>query len=368
MNFDLQVKENGKTIYPIILTSSYDRLEEVFHSLDTFDKKLCVVTDHNVDRIYKDELLNKIKEYGKEVYWYSFSPGEKHKNLETVYALYEKLIKWKFDRKDMLLALGGGVVGDLTGYVAATYLRGISFIQLPTSLLAMVDSSVGGKTGVDFKGYKNMVGAFYQPRAVYINLKTLDTLEKNHYYNGMAEIIKHGLIKDIEYFNWLRKKEEQILQYDKDTLSYMIWKSCHIKKEVVEKDPKELKERALLNFGHTIGHAIEKYMDFQLLHGECVSIGMVASSLISYKRGYLTKEEFDLILQVLKTFNLPVSIKELVNKTGFSVNDLLDIIALDKKQESGKLKFILLKELGKGIIKTNVKEEEIRQAFDYILN
>lgn len=186
-----------------------------------------------------------------------FEAGESQKNLDTVKMIYEKLILAKFDRKDLLVALGGGVTGDITGFTAATYLRGIDFVQIPTSLLAQVDSSIGGKTGVDFDSYKNMVGAFHMPKLVYINVSTLTTLSDEQFISGMGEIIKHGLIKDSAYFDWLIENHDRILARDKDVLMEMIRVSCNIKRVVVENDPTEKGDRALLNFGHTLGHAIE---------------------------------------------------------------------------------------------------------------
>lgn len=365
MDHNVQVKVPGQTIYPIIITNNYEKLNQVLADLNTTDKKICIVSDSNVSQIYLKEIFNIVKNNSKEVRTFSFEAGESQKNLDTVYALYENLIEWKFDRKDILIALGGGVVGDLTGYVAATYLRGISFVQVPTSLLAMVDSSIGGKTGVDFSGYKNMIGAFHQPSAVYINVKTLESLPKEHFYNGMAEIIKHGLIMDKDYLKWLIEKEDYIHSFENEVISQMIYESCLIKKDVVENDPKEQGNRAILNFGHTIGHAIEKAMNFWLLHGQCVSIGMVAALHISMKRGYISEDELNDIIDLLKSFNLPVNIPSSLRK--LELEPLLTNISRDKKQESGKLKFILIKEIGQAIIDTNVSNEEIEAAIEYIL-
>ncbi len=363
MEYFIEVKEEDKVIYPINITNSFEKLYDTLRDLDISKKKVCIVSDSNVSKLYTDEISDAIKKSSNEVHTFNFLSGEKQKNLETVYSLYEKLIELKFDRKDILIALGGGVVGDLTGFVAATYLRGISFIQIPTSLLAMVDSSIGGKTGVDFLGYKNMVGAFHQPAAVHINTKTLKTLAKEHFHNGMAEILKHGLIKDLDYFKWLESNKDSINSFNLDIINEMIYKSCIIKKEVVENDPKEQGERALLNFGHTIGHAIEKAMDFELLHGECVGLGMVSAAYISLNRAYITKKKFDYIIQILKDFNLAVNI----SSSMLNVDSLLEIIKHDKKQESGKLKFILLKEIGHAYIETSVTTSEITSAIKYIL-
>ena len=269
---------------------SFSKLAENVTKLEISGRKLAVITDSNVGPLYADKVAQCLKETGNNIFVYTFEAGEKNKNLNTVQDVYEFLIKNKFDRKDVLIALGGGVVGDLTGFTAATYLRGIRFIQMPTSLLSQVDSSIGGKTGVDFNGYKNMVGAFYQPILVYINIETLKTLPIRENLSGMGEIIKHGFIKDKGYLKWLNDNSEHILNLEYDALEYMICESCMIKRAVVEYDPKEtLGERALLNFGHTLGHAIEKNSNFSLLHGECVALGMLAALEISYTKGYISE-------------------------------------------------------------------------------
>lgn len=362
MNNTITVKSNNRPIYDIILERNYDKLGEELLKLNTKEKKICIVSDSNVSQIYLKLLYDYVKEYCNVVETFVFPAGEASKNLDTVNSLYEHLIKANFDRKDLLIALGGGVVGDLTGYAAATYLRGISFIQMPTSLLAMVDSSIGGKTGVDYQAYKNMIGAFHQPELVYMNLSTLTTLSDRQYYSGFGEIIKHGLIKDVTYYEWLKEHTDSIKSKDINILQQMIYRSCQIKQIVVENDPKELGERALLNYGHTIGHAIEKLMDFKLLHGECVAIGMVAAIYISYKRGTITKEQLEDIVSMIKDLSLPVSISDL------SSNEIQKIMLHDKKMESGTLKFILLSEVGQAIIDTTVTKDEISESIEYILD
>jgi len=288
----IPVKYEEKFSYDIVIENSYENLPKELEVFSIYNKKLCIVTETNVKDFYADEIMSFLQPCAKEVIVFTFQAGESHKNLDTVQSLYQVLIEYKFERTDMLLALGGGVTGDLTGYAAATYLRGIDFIQLPTSLLAQVDSSIGGKTGVDFQSYKNMIGAFYQPKLVYMNLHTLNTLPKIEYFSGMGEIIKHGLIKDKAYYYWLQAHLSQIKEREFSVLEEMIERSCQIKREVVEKDPKEKGERALLNFGHTLGHAIEKLMNFSLLHGECVALGCVASACISLHRGDIARDTF----------------------------------------------------------------------------
>ena len=291
---------------------------------------------------------------------YAFPAGEKSKTLDTVKDIYKALIEAKFDRRDMLVALGGGVVGDITGYTAATYLRGIDFIQIPTTLLAQADSSIGGKTGVDFDGYKNMVGAFYMPRLVYMNISTLKELDERQYYAGFAEVMKSALIKDALFYEWLLDHMYEIHDRELEVLEEMVERSCTVKKLVVEKDPTEKGDRALLNFGHTIGHAIEKNQNFEMLHGECVALGMVAAAYLSWKHNWLSMEEYYEVRDMLVPFNLPISIDNLDTKA------ILELTKSDKKMEAGQIKFVLLKKVGKAVIDKTVTDEEILNALEEI--
>jgi len=250
----------------------------------------------------------------------------------------------------------------LAGFAAATYLRGIDFIQVPTTLLAMADSSIGGKTGVDFMAYKNMIGAFHQPKLVYMNLSTLKTLPKREFNSGMSEIIKHGLIKDADYYRWICKNHDKIRSLDYETLKEMVVRSCIIKKNVVEADPKEKGDRALLNFGHTIGHAIEKLLDFKYLHGECVAIGMISAGYISYKRNHISKDDLDGIINIIKSFDLPTGI------SGLSPEEVYNVTKLDKKMNSDKIKFICLEDIGKAVIDMTISKDEMTEAIQFVLN
>ncbi|MBQ8729648.1 MAG: 3-dehydroquinate synthase, partial [Lachnospiraceae bacterium] len=230
---------------------------------------------------------------------------------------------------------------------------GIDFVQIQTTLLSQKDSSIGGKTGVDFDGYKNMVGAFHQPKLVYINVSTLNSLSKRQYNSGMGEVIKHGYIKDKSYYNWLLDNKAKIIEKDLETLEEMIYVSCYTKKLVVENDPKEQGERALLNFGHTLGHAIEKLMNFSLYHGECVVLGMIAALNISKAKGYITDEEIKQALLLFKDFEFPVTVK------GITVNEVLEVSKSDKKMDKGRIKFIILQEVGNAVIDTNISDTEL---------
>lgn len=353
MSQRLTINLNNKPIYEIVYEQDFDSLAKELEPFEIQNKKLCVITDSRVNGYYAADVCAALENHCKEVFVYAFPEGEQNKNLDTVKNIYEFLIQNKFDRKDMLLALGGGVVGDMTGFVAATYLRGIDFVQIPTSLLAQVDSSIGGKTGVDFDQYKNMVGAFYMPKLVYMNVATLRTLDDRQYYSGMGEVLKHGLIKSASFYEWTLENMYEIHERSLDVLEDMVYKSCTCKKIVVEKDPTEQGERAILNFGHTIGHAIEKAKNFELTHGECVALGCVAAAYISWQRNLLSKDEFYEIRDMFVPFNLPISIEDI------DPEKIYELTTSDKKMESGKIKFILLKKVGKAMIDTTVTMEEI---------
>ncbi len=349
----LEVRAEGKKVYDIVIESSFSKLVEELSSFGIKERKLCIVTEDHVASYYLEEVKNILEGQCAKLEVYIFQEGEASKNLSTVDNLYQFLITHEFDRKDMLLALGGGVTGDLTGFAAATYLRGIDFVQIPTSLLAQVDSSIGGKTGVDYHAYKNMVGAFYMPKLVYINVSTVKTLSERQYHSGLGEVIKHGLIRDKAYFEWIRDNKEAIAKREDAALAYMIEGSCQIKRAVVEEDPKEHGVRATLNFGHTLGHSIEKLMNFSLTHGECVAIGSLLAADISCKRGYISEAENRDIKEVYKYFDFPVLPEEL------NAQDIVKETRHDKKMEHGKIKFILLAKVGEAKIYQDVTSEEM---------
>ncbi|MBQ6093914.1 MAG: 3-dehydroquinate synthase [Lachnospiraceae bacterium] len=356
----LEVQMNKKPCYSIVFSTDWNELVMELSEMELQDRKICIITDSNVDPIYGEDVTNAIKPCCKEVFRFVFPAGEENKNLDTVKDAYVFLIQNHFDRKDLLIALGGGVVGDLTGFVAATYLRGIDFIQVPTTLLAQADSSIGGKTGVDFDGYKNMVGAFKMPKLVFMNFETLKTLDERQYYSGFAEIMKHGLIKDAEFYEWLLENMYEIHERDLSVLKEMLQRSCMVKKLVVEKDPTEQGDRALLNLGHTIGHAIEKAKNFALFHGECVALGCVAAAYISWKKEMLAMEEYYEIRDMFVPFCLPITVD------GISPEEVLKLTKSDKKKDGDHIKFILLKKIGKAVIDTSVTDDEILAAIKEI--
>ena len=357
----IPVHLDGKTIYDIVLEDSFDALAKEISALGTEKKKICIVSDSNVADLYLDEVTKILSGCCREVTSYVFPAGEENKNLKTVQGAYEHLILNNYDRKDLLVALGGGVTGDLCGFVAATYLRGVDFVQIPTTLLSQVDSGIGGKTGVDFDSYKNMVGAFHMPKLVYMNIDTLSTLSARLFNSGFGEIIKHGLIKNREYFDYLDVNYEHIKALEPEYLMETIYQSCIIKAEVVNHDPTEKGERALLNFGHTLGHAVEKLMNFSLYHGECVALGMICASYISKERGYITDSDYAAIRAMLKKYGFPTKVE------GLDIFSILEVSKSDKKMEKGVVKFILLKEPGNAVIDKTVTCDEMTQALKEIL-
>ena len=360
-NNKITIHQDNKPIYDIHIESNFDHLFMELDKLQTSKKKICIVSDSNVSTHYLSQLVEILKDYAMVVETFTFPAGEEHKTLATVEDLYAYLIESKFDRGDMLVALGGGVVGDLTGYTAATYLRGIWFMQIPTSLLSMVDSSIGGKTGVDFRAYKNMVGAFHMPKSVYINLSCLNTMNERDYRSGFGEVVKYGIMKDKAFYEWLRDHATLLVNRDIESLNYAVTQCCLSKQRVVEVDPTEKGERALLNLGHTIGHAIEKMKHFTLLHGECVSIGMVAAGYLSYQRNLLSKEDLDDMIETLRLYKLPVRV------SGIQAMDVLQATKNDKKMASGKIKFILLHDIGNALIDDTVTDEEMLSAIKFVI-
>ncbi|MCR5655017.1 MAG: 3-dehydroquinate synthase [Lachnospiraceae bacterium] len=361
MSKRLPVKKDDVFCYDIVFEQDFSNLgKEIANVYDDIkDRKFCIVTDSNVGPLYESKVRDALSN-AAGVDCYTFPAGEESKNLSVVQSVYEFLIKEKYTRKDVLIALGGGVVGDLTGFTAATYLRGIDFIQVPTSLLSQVDSSIGGKTGVDFSQYKNMVGAFHMPRLVYTNLSTLNDLPGIQYYAGMGEVLKAGLLKDANFYAWTINHLYEIHDKDFETLEKMVYESCRIKKEIVEKDPYEKGDRALLNLGHTLGHAIEKYKNFELLHGECVALGTVCAAYISWKRGMITDDDYYEVRDMFVPFNLPITIDRIVPE------EIVELTKNDKKMSDGHVKFILLDKIGKAVVDHTVTEQEMLDALNEI--
>ena len=361
MENTITINMGSKPCYDIYITKGFSELSEQLSKISITEKKIAIITDSQVGPSYAEAVANALTPVATEIVTFSFKAGEASKNLDTINEIYDFLLENNFTRSDLLIALGGGVVGDMTGFVAATYMRGIDFIQVPTTLLSQVDSSVGGKTGVDYKQYKNIIGAFNMPRLVFINTETLNTLDARQYYAGMAEVMKYGLIRRSAFYIWILENMYEIHDKDAAALEYMIGQCCQIKKEYVDKDPFDKGDRAILNFGHTIGHAIEKAMDFKLLHGECVALGSVAAAYISWKKGYLQMEDYYEIRDMFVPFNLPISLDNI------DADEIMSNIKYDKKHSGATLNFIALKKVGKAFIDTTVTADEMKAALDEII-
>ena len=302
---DVKLIKTVDNSYPILIE------QYIFSQIPEFLKnkykseKILIVSDSNVTPLYAETLYHTLKKSSFNTYLFSIPAGERYKNLNTKTDIENYMFENNFTRDSLIIALGGGVVGDISGFVAATFNRGIPYIQIPTTIVAQVDSSIGGKTAIDVPHGKNLIGAFYQPTMVIIDPEVLKTLPENEYISGMAEVIKHAIIYDVNLFKILKENLTHIKQRNLPILSEIIARNCEIKKSVVEQDEKEMNLRKILNFGHTIGHAIEKLLNYQSLHGECVALGMIAESQISSKMGYLPEKDYIEIKDLIHKINLP---------------------------------------------------------------
>ncbi len=318
-------------------------------------KHVAIVTNTTVAPLYLNKLSEALQSADVKVIPIILPDGEAYKNTETLNKIYDVLLQNRCERSTTLVALGGGVIGDLTGYAAATYLRGVPFIQIPTTLLSQVDSSVGGKTGINHPLGKNMIGAFYQPQLVIADIDTLQTLPSREFSAGMAEVIKYGLIRDADFFDWLETNIKNLMKLDEQVLSYAIYRSCQNKAEVVARDEHEQGERALLNLGHTFGHAIENAMGYGVwLHGEAVAAGTMMAADLSQRAGWLTATEITRIQNIFKAANLPIEAPKL------GVEKYLDLMGLDKKVENGKIRLILQQAIGKSVITSDYDVEKLK--------
>ncbi|MFH0846596.1 MAG: 3-dehydroquinate synthase [Chloroflexota bacterium] len=321
-----------------------------------FSGKVVVVTDPIVRGLYADALTASLKKAGFEPSLLEVPAGEEHKSLDSAVRLYQELDILHAERRTPILALGGGVIGDLAGFVAATYLRGVPFIQLPTTLLSQVDSSTGGKVGVDMNQLKNRIGAFYQPKLVLADVTTLRTLPPRQLNSGLAEVIKAAVILDRGLFELLEQNVAKLKALDEVLLSEVIFRAVGIKAGFVEKDERDTGIRNVLNLGHTVGHAIESVSDFALSHGEAVAIGMVAASRIASKMGLLPAAELERIRKLLVQVGLPVEVPKLDRDLVFSV------MTQDKKVTAGRLRFILPRAIGSVIISDEVSSEAVKEV------
>lgn len=336
----------GERSYPIYFGSGLLKDFGKTYKRSFKSKRVVVVTNPTVGSLYYNEINDSLQKEGFEVNRIDVPDGEEHKTLTWASKLFDKLIAMKADRQMPLIALGGGVIGDLTGFVAATYLRGVPFIQVPTTLLAQVDSSVGGKTGVNHRRGKNLIGAFYQPNFVYIDVDTLKTLDKRELRAGLAEVIKYGVIKDPKLFKYLEDNIDLLTRTTNHELRTMallhiVKRSCSIKASVVEADEREAGLRAILNFGHTFGHAVEavtKYKEYK--HGEAVAIGMIYAARLSHETGLCNKNVVERVSNVIKKAGLPTEAPDFPGK------NFMKAMEIDKKVIGGELRFVLVEKIG----------------------
>lgn len=322
--------------------------------------RVLVVTDDRVDRHYGGAAVESLDEAGFAVERFAIPEGEPSKTLDTCEEIYTHLLSENYSRQCALVALGGGVVGDITGFIAATYMRGVTYVQVPTTLLAMVDSSVGGKTGVNHPLGKNMIGAFYQPALVFIDVATLATLDPAEFRAGWAEVVKHCIIRDAEFFDYCEREREAIFALDPRVMSYVVRKNCEIKAAVVAADEREAGLRAILNFGHTVGHAIESLTDYsRYKHGEAVAIGMVAAGRLAVRMGRFDQASQERIERLLEQSDLPVRIPSQLASA-----DVVERLKKDKKVKQGQVRFVLPEKIGRVTIESGISSDLVYEVVD----
>ncbi len=342
----------GDRSYPIIIKNGC--LTEIGEDLQKkkIGNRYGVIADDHVAALYGDAFIAMLRMCGITAELFTFSRGEASKSLQTIGVLAGRLANAGFDRKDALIGFGGGVTGDLTGFLASAYMRGIPFVQVPTTLLAQVDSSVGGKTGVDIPEGKNLVGTFYQPQVVYIDISLLKTLPEEELLGGLAEVIKYGVIWDAEFFHFLCDNRQKILQLDEEIIIKTVYTCCQVKAEVVSQDEREGGIRRILNYGHTIGHAVEGASDYTIIHGLAVAIGMAAAAKLSVLAGFLVPETAKRITDLLIAYGMPVDIPKNLDR-----NRMKKYLLADKKTVGGKVHYVLPTEIGKTCIVANLDEK-----------
>ena len=347
----------GEKSYDIIIGYVIDRELVDFVKGAGYSRKALLVTDTNVGPLYAKQVQQLLAEAGLEAAVAQIPAGESSKTLTTANELFTRAIELGLDRKSPIFALGGGVVGDLAGFVAATYMRGVPFVQLPTSLLAQVDSSVGGKVAVNHVLGKNLIGAFYQPQAVFMELNFMKSLPRREIYTGLGEIIKYGIIYDAEFFAFLESNREAVLALEPEALVHIIARSCEIKAAVVSEDEKEAGLRRILNFGHTIAHAIEKETGYvRYNHGEAVATGMIGAAYISRELGLIGENEYNRVREMIVRYNLPLQ------AAGVTVEAMYGDIFHDKKTIGGKVTWVLMEKIGKVICRNDVPAEAVKKA------
>ncbi|WP_039959378.1 3-dehydroquinate synthase [endosymbiont of Riftia pachyptila] len=349
--------ELGERSYPIYIGEAIHHQAE-FYRRHITGRQVMVVTNETIAPLYLDETLSALSGY--DVATIILPDGEQYKTLETLNKVFTGLLEHRFTRKATLVALGGGVIGDITGFAAASYQRGIPFIQVPTTLLSQVDSSVGGKTGVNHALGKNMIGAFYQPLAVLADTATLNTLDERQLAAGIAEVIKYGLIVDSAFFSWLEQNMDRLLSREPAALAHAIEVSCRCKADVVAADERESSQRALLNFGHTFGHAIETGMGYGAwLHGEAVAAGMSMAANLSHRMGWITEDDLQRCCSLIERAGLPIQPPAEISPDRF-----LQLMAVDKKVLDGRLRLVLLKGIGQSVVTDDFDHQSLLETLE----
>lgn len=353
--------ELGKDSYEILIGRNLGAELQNFIRETGFSEKALLISDTNVGKLYGENVLRSICEAGLSAELIMVPAGESSKSLQQAEQLYTAAIEHCLDRKSPIFALGGGVVGDLAGFIAATYMRGVPFVQIPTSLLAQVDSGVGGKVAVNHRLGKNLIGAFYQPKRVFMDMGTLDTLPVREIHTGLGEIVKYGVIYDADFFDFLEKNADKALSLEEMAVQHMVARSCEIKADVVSKDEKEGGLRRILNFGHTIAHAIEKETGYvRYNHGEAVAIGMIGAAYISREMGAARDEEVERLERLIKRMGLPM------RAGGCTTDHMYRDIFHDKKTVGGRVNWVLMKEIGNVFVTDDVPEAVVRHAMDMV--
>ncbi|MCX8029428.1 MAG: 3-dehydroquinate synthase [Brevinematales bacterium] len=344
----VNIQRNEDLSYPIYIGSGVlGKIKD--EVIKCSSSSVVVITDSIVSRLYLSLMISYLKVLNLPIHVIIIPTGEKYKNRKTKEYIENEMLRFKVDRKGIVVAFGGGVVGDIAGFVSSTYLRGINFIQVPTTLLSMVDSSIGGKVGVDTPYGKNTVGAFHQPKSVIIDTMFLDTLPEIQYKNGLVEVIKHAIIRDEDFFKFLEDNHDSIVNKDDEIVAKMIEISCRIKKEVVEADEREVTGlRQILNFGHTVGHAIELFSNYRILHGLAVGVGIVVESFISTKINVMKKSDYDRIVDIMKLYKIPTTLRDLgVKNDSRAISNMIEFMKGDKKSLKSQINMSLPKSIGR---------------------
>ncbi|MFH1714836.1 MAG: 3-dehydroquinate synthase [Elusimicrobiota bacterium] len=348
------------TYNPYIVYIGGQFTKSALHLTAQKGQKALIITDENVNKLYTAKLESAIDEAGYFAVTKVIPAGEKYKNMDTVKIMYEECLAHNMDRGSIIIALGGGVVGDMAGFTASIYLRGIPFIQIPTTLLAQVDAGIGGKTGIDLPQGKNLIGTFYQPKFVWIDPNVLTTLDDKEYINGLAEVIKYGIIKDEKLFDYLKENVKDVLEKNTNALEYILSACVKIKADVVAKDEKEQGLRRILNFGHTLGHALEAQEGYTARHGECVAVGMSFAAFVSHKTGICDGEILDKIDEILVDYGFKdviIKYKELLGSGGKKADDVIKIMKNDKKMDQGKVNYVLPVKIGGVVVKELILDD-----------